>query len=897
MLRLPPPSACLSPSAVRLVRFGGQLLAVTALAVLAAAAVAATARAQQEPLVVSAPAPAPPADVEARVQAILSQMTTEEKILYIGGTPFFDIKPLPRFGLPQIFITDGPIGVRLQPSTRYPAGIALAATWNRNLAEQLGTSLGRDCRARGYYAVTTPGLNLYRLPLGGRNAEYMTGEDPYIGMQLAPAMTKGIQDQGVWAFIKHYVANDEEFKRNSVDIEVSERALREIYLAPFEATVKVGQAAAVMGAYNRVNGDYACENYFLDTQVLKQEWGFPGPLISDYEAIHDGPKAALAGCDLDLPFSDFFNQATLGPLVANGTIPTSLLDDKVRRILRKVVGFGFLDRPQLDPSIPLDDPASGDVAQRVARQSMTLLRNQGNLLPLSRPATRRVAVLGRAARGEPPTTFGSSYVQPLSFVSELSGITERAANNAEVDFIPNGTADPLTSAWESLDANGYLQNGLRVEYFNSPDLSGSPVATANQYEVDIDWQQTPPPGAVTNPRDFSARWTGQVRATASGDHLFKVRADGEVRLTVNGQVVIDTFGKVNPPGYGATVPSSAKVSLQAGLVYPVRLEYHRLGGFPGFADPQPNNSIGYNGGLQGVQFSWVPLVVPADLSAYDAVVLCVGIDNEYEGEGLDRPWNLPEFQDELIANAAAANPRTVVVLHGGGGFNVANWIDRVAAVLHAWYPGQYGGLALGEILFGDINPSGKLPITLERRLEDNPAYANYPTDPSATAIRYTEGVFVGYRGYERNGVQPQFPFGFGLSYTTFAYSDLVVTPDVLTDNGQITVSFTVTNTGNRRGSEVAQLYLGKRNSKVLRPIKELKGFEKVNLQPGESRRVTLTLDERAFAYFSEDRKAFTVENGGYDVLVGASSQDQDIRLRGRVRAARGVSPDAVSVDE
>ena len=873
MLRPPQPPTCLRSSSVRLL-LGGLLLAATA-------ASPAPAQAQQ-------PSPSPaPADVEARVEAIVSRMTTEEKIDYIGGTSFFDVKPLPRFGLPQIFMTDGPMGARLQPSTRYPAELTLAATWSRTLARKMGAGMGRDTRARGYYVILGPGMDFYRLPIGGRNAEYLTGEDPYLGTQLAPALIRGVQEQGVWACAKHYVANDEEFKRNSVDIQVSERALREIYLPPFEASVKEGQVASVMGAYNRVNGDFACESFFLDTQVLKQQWGFAGPLISDYEAIHDGPKAALAGCDLDLPFSDFFNQTTLGPLVTNGTLPTSLLDDKVRRLLRGIIGFGFLDRPQLDESIPLDDPVSSATALKVARQGLVLLRNENNALPLNRATVRRVAVLGRLARGEPPTTFGSSYVQPLSFVSELSGIAERAGAGAQVDFIPAGTADPATSAWESLDANGNVRNGLRFEYFNSSDLSGTPAAGGTQYEVNIDWTQTPPPSAVTNPRGLSARWTGQVRATDTGDHLFKVRADGEVRLTVNGQVVLDTFGRVNPPGYGATVPSSARVSLQAGQVYPVRLEYHRLGGFATFADQQATG-VGFNGGLQGVQFSWVPLVVPADLGTYDAVVLCVGLDNQYEGEGIDRPWNLPEFQDELIANATAANPRTIVVLHGGGGLNVLPWIDGTAAILHAFYPGQNGGQALGEILFGDVNPSGKLPITIERRLEDNPAYVNYPTDPNATAIRYTEDIFVGYRGYERNGVAPQFPFGFGLSYTNFAYADLAVTPEPLTDDGQVTVSFTVINTGTRAGSEIAQLYLGKRNPQVLRPLKELKGFEKVSLQPGESRRVTLTLNERAFAYFDEGAKAFAVERGKYDVLVGASSQD--IRLRGRARAAAGVSP-------
>ena len=338
------------------------------------------ARAQQ-PSPTPAPSPSP-ADVNARTEAILAQMSTQQKIDYIGGTPFFDIKPMPQFGLPEIFMTDGPMGVRLMPSTRYPAELELAATWNVRLAQQMGEGMGRDSRARGYYVILAPGMDFYRYPIAGRNAEYLSGEDPYLGSQMAPAFIQGVQSQGVWACAKHYAANDQEFKRSSVDIEVDERTLREIYLPPFEASVKTGKVASVMGAYNQVNGNFACESFFLDTQVLKQEWGFPGPLISDYNAIHTGTKAFSAGCDLDLPSSSFFNQSTLGPGLADGTLSTDLLNDKVRRLLHEVIGFGFLDRPQQDTSIPLDDPTSNQTALKIAREGMVLLRNQNNLLPL-----------------------------------------------------------------------------------------------------------------------------------------------------------------------------------------------------------------------------------------------------------------------------------------------------------------------------------------------------------------------------------------------------------------------------------------------------------------------------------------------------------------------------------
>ena len=412
---------------------------------------------------------------------------------------------------------------------------------------------------------------------------------------------------------------------------------------------------------------------------------------------------------------------------------------------------------------------------------------------------------------------------------------------------------------------------------------------------------------VKNQATFSARWTGRVRPQYTGDHLFKVRADGGVRLYVNDQLVIDTFlSPMPPPVYGTTIPNFTKIYLQAGQACAIRLEYRRTSGFPGDS-----------GALQGVQLSWTPLVVPPLLSTYDAVVMCQGIDNEYDGEGLDLSFKfedqglgvleqaliLPEYQDELIQNVITQNPRTVVVLHGPSNFDMQKWINSVPGLLHAWYPGENGGLALAQILFADVNPSGKLPVTMEKHLQDNPTTADYPLVSTASTIHYDEGVFVGYRGYEKNGIEPQFPFGYGLSYTTFAYSDLDIeslnrkhleseapllskvgfsTSEAVDDNGDqdlVKVSFTVTNTGKRSGAEVAELYVAPVNPPVDRPIKELKGFQKTLLRPGQSRRITLELDQRSFAFFNTSKHLWDAAPGTYKILVGGSSQD--LPLSGR----------------
>jgi beta-glucosidase len=820
-----------------------------------------------------------PTNVETRVNQILSQMTLDEKLSYIGGTGFFDIKAIPVPGLqvpinPQIFQTDGPLGVRRnEPSIRFPSGLLLAATWNRDMARDQGISMGRDARARGYFSILGPGMDFYRVPMGGRNFEYMTGEDPYLGAQLVPPLIQGVQAQGVWSCAKHYVCNDEEENRTNVQILVDERTLREIYLPPFEAAVKDGHVATVMSAYNAVNGYFCSENSFLLTDILKKEWKFTGLLMSDYNAIHDGLSGALYGCDVDLPAGNFMNANNLVPFIPS-PLQVSTIDDKVRRILREVISFGYLDRQQLDPSIPLDDPFSETASLNIARQGIILLKNAHNLLPLSKSLVHTVAVLGPAAQGAPPTGFGSSYVTPINSVSELDGIKSAASPGTRVDLIAACTLDPENSLWEYSN-NGQITQGLQAEYFTSNDLSGSPAVTRVDNQIDFDWDIDSIP-VSTNQQGFSARWTGQVRPQINGDYVFKIRGDGGLRLIVNGQTLVDNFfSPTRPPvGYGPTVSYSGKITLQAGQTYSIEIDYRRVGGFFDTFE---------QGGFTGIQVSWASLQPPPNFNRYDAVVICAGISDEYEGEGEDRSFTLPEFQDELIKNIAAVNPHAIVVFHGGGNFDSRQWINQVAGFIEAFYPGQNGGQALGEILFGDINPSGKLPITMEKRIEDNPAFPTFPTiNTHPDAISYSEGIFVGYRGYQKNHVQPLFPFGFGLSYTNFAFSDLKVAPSKYTGASDVSVTFTVTNTGKRPGGEVAQLYVGQQNPTISRPIRELKGFQKVFLQPGQSQKVIMQLNHRSFAYFNETTHKWTALAGKYGIFVGSSSQDSDLKLTGVV---------------
>jgi beta-glucosidase len=655
----------------------------------------------------TSPPPAP-ANVEQRVDALLSQMTLDEKITLIGGTHDFFTRPIPRLGIPSLKMSDGPLGVHdYGPTTAYAAGIALAASWDADLAHRVGVSMGRDARARGVNIVLAPGLNIYRAPMNGRNFEYF-GEDPYLASRMAVSIVEGMQSQNVIATVKHFVANNMEYDREHIDAEIDERTLREIYLPAFEAAVREAHVGAVMDAYNLVNGEHMTQNAHLNVDILKREWGFDGILMSDWGATHDALAAANAGLDLEMPSAIYMTPANLLPAIQQGKLSVATIDDKVRRILRKAIQFGFFDRDQTDPNIPLYDQQGRALAREESRDSMVLLKNEGNLLPLDSAKLKTIAVLGPDAYPAVIGGDGSSLTQPFNQVSYLEGISNHLGSKVKVLYAP-------VSDKEAVD----------------PKLE--------------------------------------------------------------------------------------------------------------------------------------PL-----LPTVDAVILCVGFSPATEGEGADRTFALPTGQDDLIRRVASLNKNVAVVITAGGNVDMTGWIDRVPAILHAWYPGEEGGDALADILFGDFSPSGKLPASFERRWQDNPVFHSY-YEQAGKRVAYTEGIFLGYRYYDRSTTKPLFPFGFGLSYTRFQYSHLNVAPRQSSSPDSVTVSFDVKNIGHRAGAEVAELYVGDSHSSVPRPVKELKGFAKVFLKPGEQKKVTLTLNRRSFSYYDVKNKQWTAEPGNFSILVGSSS--------------------------
>jgi beta-glucosidase len=786
------------------------------------------------------------APAETRVADLLGRLSLDEKFSLITGDREFYIRPIPRLGLPEIVMADGPLGVRnYGQSTAYPATIALAASWDTDLAGSFGAAMGRDCRARGVHILLAPGVNIQRVPTNGRNFEYFS-EDPWLASRLAVAVIRGLQGQGVVATVKHYAANNQETERSGIDVRVSERALRELYLPAFRAAVTEAHAGAVMNSYNRLNGPYATASDWLNNRVLKQEWGFRGVLMSDWNAVHDTEGPFNAGLDLEMPGGEFFTLARLHALLDAGKITTATLDDKVRRILRLEIANGFLDRPQKDAAIRLDDPQNSAVALQAAREGIVLLKNEHALLPLDRAQTKRIVVLGplsdRYAAGG-----GSSHVRPFHSVTTAAGLRSVAGDQVQVDVIGGLGFSPLN---QILYHTRYA-SPLKQEFFQGIAFAGAPVATREADQINENWEGAPVP--QLGDQNYSVRWTGTITAPAAGDYTFITQSDDGSRVFLDGNLIIDNWGNHE------VRTKTAHLTLAAGSKHQLRVDY-----FQGAGDAI-------------IRFGWGPTPGDDPLPAQyadrvrtaDAVVVCAGYLMEEESEGFDHDFPLPPGQPELIRAVSALNPRTIVALHTGDRVATADWIGGVPALLQAWFPGQEGGRALAEIIFGDVNPTAKLPITYEARWEDNASFGNFPGKDGH--VDYPEDIFVGYRWFDHKELQPLFPFGHGLSYTTYRYEDAKVVP---TPEGGATVSFRVTNTGKRAGAEIAQVYVQPpAGGPVPRAVRELKGFARVPLAPGESREVTVTLDRAAFTYFDPKSGSWQSTPGRHVIAVGASSRD------------------------
>ena len=801
-----------------------------------------------------------PAEIETQVDSLLRRLTLEEKVDLIGGVDDFYIRAIPKIGLPRLKMADGPVGVRnYGPSTVF-GGIGLAATWDPDLAQQIGTVIGQDARARGVHFMLGPGVNIYRAPLNGRNFEYF-GEDPFLAGRIAVAYIDGMQSQGVSATIKHFMGNNSEFDRHNSDSVIDERTMREIYLPVFEAAVKEAHVGAIMDSYNLLNGVHMTQNGSLNIDLAKKEWGFAGIMMSDWTSTYDGVAAANGGLDLEMPYGKFMDRQTLLPAVRAGKVREATLDDKVRRILRTAIQFGWLDREQTDLSISRLNVAGDQIALGAARSGMVLLKNDGNVLPLENGSIKSIAVIGPDAYPAQPGGGGSAQAKPFAPISYLEGIANYVGSGAKVYYDPGiPTLDDMSKQTEFTTMASGGKPGLKAELFNNTDLSGPPATVRDEKYVHYE----PARGSDRTLGSVSIRWTGFFTPSSPGEYLAFVQGPGEnggYRLYIDKKVVLDNWKR-----WYAFV-GEAPITLSAGP-HQVELDYYVK---KGWGKTTANLGI--------VRPDTLVSADAKTLAARaDAVIVAVGFDANSEGESSDRTFHLPPGQDELISQIAAANKNTVIVVTSGGGVDMSTWVDRVPALLEVWYPGQEGGTALAQLLFGEFDPSGRLPISMERRWDDSAVHDTYYPKDGGNKVEYSEGVFVGYRHFDKSTAKPLFPFGYGLSYTSFAYKNLTISAP--SPDQEVTITFDVSNTGARPGADVAEVYVGDSHAPVARPVKELKGFAKVNLNPGETRNIMVKLDRRAFSYYDVSKHAWTVAPGSFDISVARSAAD--IELTGKV---------------
>jgi beta-glucosidase len=811
-----------------------------------------------------APVPDSPA-IEAQARAMVAKLTLEQKIELLGGVDSMFTHAAPSIGLPRLKMSDASVGVRTWgPTTAYAGGVALAATWDPDMAHRLGEGLGKDARARGVNFLLGPGVNIARTPIAGRNFEYLS-EDPFLNSALVVPFIQGVQSQGVVATVKHYALNDQEYNRHNVSSDVDERTMREIYLPAFEAAVTQGHVDAVMNSYNLVNGVHATQNEFLNLKVLKGDWGFQGILMSDWDATYDPVGAANNGLDLEMPSPRFMNAKALLAAVKDGSVKESTIDDKVLRLCRTALRYGFLDHPQFDPADSTYSVADRAIALQGARESLTLLKNDGQLLPLDPAKVKTIAVIGPDAWPAVTGGGGSSEAQAFESVSALTGIANVAGPAVHVLYVRG------LPTLEQVFRATHWDGPVKVAAFPSVDFSGTPTTGTLR---DIGGFHPSPwePEARTQ---RSIRYAASYKAAKTGKYLILAASPfwsgDEFTVQVDGKPVLS---QSHAEGQ---VPQSASLDLTAGQTINVAVDY-----LPHSLAPRLGVGIAFEADL-------IPEDTKKIAALADVAVVAAGFDPSTEGEGYDRTFALPWGQDSLIEAIAAANPRTIVTLTGGGAADTRRWLDKVPALLHTWYPGQEGGTAIGEALFGKIDPEGKLPVSFDRSWGESPSAAVYypikgadtslhvtepgapPVDYVIPHVKYSDGLMVGYRYWTTTGKHPLFPFGFGLSYTTFSFSNLKA-PATAASGSTVSVSFDVTNTGSVAGAEVAQLYVSDPSAKATRPERELKGFEKVRLAPGETKHVTLNLDARAFSYWDSAAHKWAIDPGKFVLRVGDSSE-------------------------
>ncbi len=801
-------------------------------------------------------------DLENRIQALLTQMTLEERVSLCHGFDSMHTNGIERLGIPKLRFSDGPHGVREtdgKTSTYFPTGIALASTWNPELARQMGVALGQEAKNFGVAMVLGPAVNMIRTPIGGRSFEYMS-EDPYLTSRLAVRYVQGVQSEGVMACVKHFAANSVENERTTVDARVEERALQEIYTRVFRDTVLEGKTWSIMCAYNRLNGPYCAENETLLQTMLREQWAFPGFVVSDWGAVHSTIPTALHGVDLEMPGgNDNYLGAPLLKAVKEGKVPESAVNRKVRNYLRAVLSMG-LDKPK--PAYRADFKAHQSLAQKIAEEAIILMKNSGKILPLDANKLGSIAVIGPKANQLNHGGGGSSFVPIVEHeFSPLEGIKARLGNRVQINVAMG--IDPRASGSEPIPGDVLFADescvipGLKARY-----EGGGKVLERTDAAIDFDWEGKGPGNGLPDD-EFKAEWTGFLKPKVSGKYRIGTSSDDGSHLWLDGKMVVDNGGEHGVESRFATI------ELEAGRVYRLRADFTEARG----------SAV--------MQLVWTretrdmtPMMQEAVEAARksDVAIVFAGTTHAWDTEGNDKPdLSLFGNQERLIKEVAAVNPRTIVVLVNGSAVETDGWSAQTPGIVEMWYAGMEGGTAIAKVLFGDTNPSGKLPISFPRKLADSSAHAKGDIPWSKGVLNYSEGMEIGYRWFAGHKIAPSFPFGHGLSYTTFEYQSA----STETSTGAAICHVKIKNTGSRDGKETVQVYLRPVKVSVFRPERELRGFAKVELQPGEQKTISIPLDPWAFSVWDVASKKWVLAPGDYEVLVGSSSAD--IRLKQSIK--------------
>ncbi|OQE22634.1 hypothetical protein PENSTE_c010G06990 [Penicillium steckii] len=822
------------------------------------------------------------------VEKAIEELTLGEKVALTAGRDFWHTVPIPRLDIPSLRMSDGPNGVRGTrffngiPAACFPCATALGATWDTELLSQVGKLMGEEAIAKGTHIVLGPTINIQRSPLGGRGFESFS-EDGVLSGTLAGHLCKGMQDEGVAATLKHFVCNDQEHERMAVNSIVTDRALREIYLMPFQLAMRICRSACIMTAYNKVNGTHVSENKALIDNILRKEWGWDGLVMSDWFGTYSTSDAINAGLDIEMPGKTRWRGEPLAHAVRSNKVAEFKLDERVRNILNLVNWVEPLGIPEGAPEKALNRPEDQALMRRAAAESVVLLKNDQSILPLKKD--KSVLVIGPNARIASYCGGGSASLAPYYLVTPFEGVS--AKSTGEVKFTQGVYSHKELPLLGPLLKTADGQTGFTFKVYNEHQSAGNDRTVVDELHLIgssgflMDYVN-PKIKSMTYYVDMEGYFTPE----ADGLYDFGVTVVGTGRLLVDDEVVVDNTKNQEQGSafFGTgTIEKRGSKELKAGTTYKVVFEF----GTAPTSDLDTRGIVAFGPG--GFRFgasrrvSEEELISAAVEQAKQAeqVVIFAGLTSEWETEGYDRDhMDLPPGTDELISRVLAVNPNAAVVLQSGTPVTMP-WIKEARAVAQAWFGGNECGNGIADVLYGDVNPSAKLPITFPRRLQDNPSYVNFRSERGR--VLYGEDVYVGYRFFEKSAVEPTFPFGHGLSYTTFSRSDLKIetVPEQAkyAESGEpVTASVTVTNTGSVAGAEIVQLWVIPPSTDVNRPVRELKAFNKVFLQPGESKTIQLSVEKKiATSWWDEQREQWISEKGRYEVLVTGTGSEE---LRG-----------------